>query len=102
MKSIIFLLLFVVVFLGGMLFGTKNSQEVVQVSPQQEIETVEEKKQVIVVPEREQERDTVTTTQISSDKKTMTEKVAKTLENTSIWVYDQVIHVAYSISELFI
>ncbi|CQR46901.1 hypothetical protein BN1058_01185 [Paraliobacillus sp. PM-2] len=107
MKMLVYMLLIAVVFLTGMLFGTKNNQMMVQESNQQIIESRdEEQKAVSVTIDREQQsnvnQNRIAQQKSFSDNKPLIEKVAIFIETTSVWAYDQVIQAAYHISEIFV
>ncbi|WP_117161589.1 hypothetical protein [Paraliobacillus sp. X-1268] len=105
MRKLIGLLLLVVFFLSGMILGAQQPQmdivnqpeiakqvEVVTTVTEPEIPSSENNTDVVnVISEKQQEQPT-----------NMTYQAAQSIEKASVWFYNQVIDVAYSISQVFI
>ncbi|WP_112181409.1 hypothetical protein [Paraliobacillus zengyii] len=105
MRKLIGLLLLVVFFLSGMILGAQQPQmdivnqpeiakqvEVVTTVAEPEIPSSENNTDVVnVISEKQQEQPT-----------NMTYQAAQSIEKASVWFYNQVIDVAYSISQVFI
>lgn len=105
---LVYTLLITVVFLTGIILGTTNNHFSVHAPEKQEVVSDEAIQDTMpIVNEKKQEKlnvdqDTAKMVQQPVENKPVFEKAALIVEETSVWVYDQVIRVAYSISEIFI
>lgn len=105
MRKLIGLLLLVVFFLSGMILGAQQPHiemvdqtqtgpdaTVIPTMTDAEIPLPQNNTKVVnIIPEKQQEQPT-----------NMTYQAAQSIEKASVWFYNQVIDVAYSISEVFI
>ncbi|WP_182200528.1 hypothetical protein [Paraliobacillus salinarum] len=108
MKMLVYTLLITVVFLTGIILGTTNKNFSVHAPERQEVVSDEARQENLSIVNEKKEEElnvdqrTATMVQQPVENKPVFEKAALIIEETSVWVYDQVIQVAYYISEIFI
>lgn len=100
MKVIAYLLLILVFFLSGVLWG--NRDEAVNVDQTREQNQQNEYEFGTSETETEHLESHSLAVQESQTSSTTTEQAAQVIERTSVWFYNQIIQAAYQISDFFI
>ncbi|GGM31128.1 hypothetical protein GCM10011351_16580 [Paraliobacillus quinghaiensis] len=103
MRKLVMLLLLAVFFLTGMVLGTQQQGSVTSVESNINEEEVAGVAIEMDSPLEIVEEPISNTIEIQGDHPThITQQVAKTIEHAGVWFYDQVIDVAYGLSQIFI